>query len=244
MADINYKRFINEIERSDERINLFIAQLRNAMIDYFDAMLDETAGVENDKELLAILAGYSTYQSVAIVNLYIKKLSSLYLAELKEMRPRFGVNQEDADLTRELAIMHQKKITTDLTGAITAIGTALAMSKALADTRPSRRELKEAYIEKKINQTEAELVTNVSAYRSSMEIRKANELVNNPKFAYIGPRDNKNRPICRYILDHAQLWTEKEIKELDKHPDAQLIPVKVYGGGYNCRHRWIYTERQ
>ncbi|SHK67173.1 CdiA C-terminal domain-containing protein [Rhodothermus profundi] len=52
------------------------------------------------------------------------------------------------------------------------------------------------------------------------------------RFRYVGPP-----PIRRFCKEHyGKIYTLEEIKKLD---NGQGLPVWIYGGGYNCRHRWV-----
>ena len=81
----------------------------------------------------------------------------------------------------------------------------------------------------------------------------------NQLFRYIGSKDKKNRPACRYFIDNQQNkkgFTAKEIKDLSKKMAQGKIPLPVWdnkkksyslkyekakfdqvkAGGHNCRH--------
>lgn len=52
------------------------------------------------------------------------------------------------------------------------------------------------------------------------------------RFRYVGPP-----PIRKFCKEHYnQVYTWEEIQQLD---NGQGLPVWIYGGGYNCRHRWV-----
>jgi len=58
-------------------------------------------------------------------------------------------------------------------------------------------------------------------------------------WVYMGPMDKITRPFCRDLLGKGQTYTERGIQELNGHPllHSYVPPnVKVYCGGYNCRH--------
>tara|TARA_Y100001973_G_C5207560_1_gene342715 strand:- start:3069 stop:3839 length:771 start_codon:yes stop_codon:yes gene_type:complete len=58
-------------------------------------------------------------------------------------------------------------------------------------------------------------------------------------WVYMGPSDKLTRPFCRDLLQKGKAYTERGIQELNGHPSLHgYIPpnVKVYCGGYNCRH--------
>ena len=83
----------------------------------------------------------------------------------------------------------------------------------------------------------------------------------NQLFRYIGSKDKKNRPACRYFIDNQQNkkgFTAKEIKDLGKKMGEKKIPLPVWDnkrkkfvakyekakfdqvkcGGFNCRHKF------
>ena len=54
------------------------------------------------------------------------------------------------------------------------------------------------------------------------------------KFRYSGPKDVKSRAFC---LSHVgNVYTKAQI--LRMHNGTKLMPVLIYGGGWNCRHTW------
>jgi len=93
---------------------------------------------------------------------------------------------------------------------------------------------------------------------STMNVFKQNP---NKLFRYIGSKDNKNRPACRYFIDNQQNkkgFTAKEIRDLGKKMGEKKIPLPVWDnkkkkyvakyekakfdqvkcGGFNCRHKF------
>jgi hypothetical protein len=83
----------------------------------------------------------------------------------------------------------------------------------------------------------------------------------NQLFRYLGSRDKKNRPSCRYFLDNQKNkkgWTRKEIEGIAKSMGNAKLPLPVYSnkkktfvakyqkaefsltklGGPNCRHNF------
>jgi hypothetical protein len=50
-------------------------------------------------------------------------------------------------------------------------------------------------------------------------------------YAYVGPRDQKNRPFCRQ-------WVGKAATKPSALDNGQGLDVEDYCGGYNCRHSW------
>lgn len=64
-------------------------------------------------------------------------------------------------------------------------------------------------------------------------------------FTYFGSQDKRNRQFCKDLLNnihpntkrpHSEFWHVSEIRTL---VNGQKLEVLKYGGGYNCRHRWL-----
>ena len=83
----------------------------------------------------------------------------------------------------------------------------------------------------------------------------------NQLFRYLGSKDKKNRPSCRYFIDNQKNkkgWTRKEIEDTAKAMGQGKLPLPVYNnkrkvfvakyqkaeftldrkGGHNCRHEF------
>ena len=83
----------------------------------------------------------------------------------------------------------------------------------------------------------------------------------NQLFRYLGSKDNRNRPSCRYFIDNQKNkkgWTRKEILDTAKAMSQAKLPLPVYDskrkayvakyekavftlnrkGGHNCRHEF------
>ena len=56
----------------------------------------------------------------------------------------------------------------------------------------------------------------------------------NAKYVYIGPSDEKTRPICSNLLTQGEV-THKTI-------EANWPQTLTEGGGYNCRHKWEISD--
>lgn len=86
-----------------------------------------------------------------------------------------------------------------------------------------------------VHNIKTEFDTALSGLDSAINIKKAKEVDDNPKFIYLGANDGKTRDFCRSIIN--EVLTIKEIEKLD---NGQGLPVLEYGGGYNCRHQWRF----
>lgn len=56
------------------------------------------------------------------------------------------------------------------------------------------------------------------------------------KYQYVGPLDAVTRPFCANHL--FEIKTEQEWNALQDE-QGQIVPVFQFGGGYNCRHRFV-----
>lgn len=57
-----------------------------------------------------------------------------------------------------------------------------------------------------------------------------------------GPDDRLNRPFCRKILDAQTKGKSYTREEIDAMDNGQLPNVMLTGGGYRCRHGWIFAK--
>ena len=212
------------------------------MRDSVDAFRD--AGTDSGRG--AVLAGMNSGRFTTEIESHLRDVLTLYTSELSNIQGRFTITTQDTVLTQNISTIEAATLRSELAAATAAISSTMAFS-AVGNSPNSVnfRELNDSFIEGKVNRLQVGLVTNMAGFRSSFEIRKAETVADNPKFEYVGPSDSKNRPFCRFVLaNRKKEWTRAEIeRELDSRPDAQLLPTFVYGGGYNCRHRWIYTQR-
>lgn len=55
-------------------------------------------------------------------------------------------------------------------------------------------------------------------------------------YIYVGPLDGVTRPFCRERV--GKIYSLAEIRAMD---NGQLPDVFITGGGYNCRHQWLYV---
>lgn len=201
--------------------------------------MEEFLSTEDEFEKDAVLAELRFTQLPSGVTEVLAEIEDIYAGELQNLSGRFTINPEDVDTTLQVikserdtmkaaAVQSLTKLSTSLAlDAVSTIGAAVALS-----------------VDPLVNVSGTVLHTNVSGYRSALEIRKAQEVDDEPLFAYIGPNDDRTRPFCSKVLRANKLYSLEEIKALDEDKDVQLTPVFVYGGGYNCRHRWIYTKRR
>ena len=81
------------------------------------------------------------------------------------------------------------------------------------------------------SQVETLVTTSLNNYSRSVTTAMMEEEPDNTLYQYIGPVDGKTRDICLQ-MGSAGTITKSEIEK------TFGSSVLVYGGGYNCRHKW------
>ncbi len=232
-------RFLKEIRRTEKAVDSIAVRLELSLTRYVSSLIEEYLLSDNQTDREYILALLRSSNAPAGLLPVLEEIDMLYRVEFDNLSSRFTLDQDDVDLGREVVNGEQANLRANTVQALTKLSTAVALGAvttagaAVASVVPSLTKT-----------TSATLHTNVAGFRSALEVRKASQVDPEPLFAYIGPDDSKTRELCRKILRKNKLYTLAEIAELDRDPLVQIEPVLIYGGGYNCRHRWIYTKRR
>lgn len=79
--------------------------------------------------------------------------------------------------------------------------------------------------------------TALSGLVTTVNVKKAQEVFDNPKFEYVGANDKLTRSFCQNHI--GKVYTLEQIKALD---NGQGLDVLTYRGGYNCRHFWAVVD--
>ena len=85
-------------------------------------------------------------------------------------------------------------------------------------------------------QVQTLVTTTLNNYSRSVTSAIMEDEPNDTLYQYIGPIDGRTRDICLEMGASPLLTQEQIIKNFG--PD-----VLVYGGGYNCRHKWQSVSR-
>ena len=85
-------------------------------------------------------------------------------------------------------------------------------------------------------QVETLITTSLNNYSRAVTHSVMQEEPDDTLYWYIGPADGRTRDICLQQISAGKL-TEKEI--INNFGSSVL----VYGGGYNCRHKWEVAGR-
>lgn len=182
----------------------------------------------------------------------IDSLVEIYEAEINFLSSRFPLNDSDTDFTINIADSTAESALLNIAATGASLGVAIASSgpNFLRNTRFSA--IRDTFISGRFRTLRTELITEIASFRSAVEIRKAGETGQFTQkkrgFAYIGPRDGKNREFCAAVLDRNRLFSLEEInRDLERlandtnHPGPR--PVRSFMGGWRCRHTWIWLLR-
>lgn len=244
--DKTIRRFQREIAESERNVENYSNRLEQLYTNWLRDGVDEFRAATSEPQRNSVLARLTLNRFTPDIEAQLVRSLELYSAELGFIQGRFRIDPSDTVLTQNIARVETASLRSELMNTAAAVSSTLAFAAAgLAPDSVDFQSIRESFLDGKFHRIQVGLHTNLAGFRSSYEIRKAESIADNPKFEYVGPRDDKNRPFCRFVLSNRRKeWTREQIAaELDSHPDAQLQPTFVYGGGYNCRHRWIYTRR-
>lgn len=93
----------------------------------------------------------------------------------------------------------------------------------------------------KTSETRAKTALNTSlrAMHRKVTVEHARDVLDEePLFAYLGPKDDSNRDWCHQYVGFMGTVAQWESLRFELGREKQPLPVMVFGGGYNCRHRF------
>ena len=213
-------------------IDQAVESYEQSIEDAIDQFVEDTKELEDEglstAEILAIIAALdiTSYfieelQFAAGQNAYMVATETI-LADL----PFFGVATEQ----QLLALQNIQRFNIEgLTRHVTAnMQASMAQGIASNLNKEQIATLMRSNIKTTIPRVENIIGTQLGNYRRAVVMQMAVDLPESSLYDYIGPRDEKNRPVCRQFLDSSPL-TEQEIRSVKA--DAMET-----GGGINCRH--------
>ena len=216
------------IDQAVEAYELQIEQVTEQFVQDIQELEDDGLSTE---EILALVAAidFATYfieelQFAAGQNAYMVATETI-LADL----PFFGVATEQ----QLLALQNIQRFNIEgLTRHVTAnMQASMAQSISSGLNRTEMSALIKSNIKSTIPRIDNVIGTQLSNYERAIIMQMSADLPENQLYDYIGPRDNKNRPVCRQFLDSSPL-TKAEIRSIKS--DAMET-----GGGINCRHKFM-----
>ena len=215
----------------DEVIKSYDDELERASREFVDDVENLKEEGLSASELLLFLAALdvATYftqdlnMNVA-VNSYMNATTSL-LDDL----PFFGSIQEE----QLLALRNIQQ--SNILGVTSQVGESLRMSISQGVSNNLNRgqieDLMRRNLGRDLPKIDTIITSSMGVYQQSVIGAMAQDLPGNTLWRYDGPRDNKNRPLCREYLSKQPL-TQEQITSIDANGYYDR-------GGYNCRHLWL-----
>lgn len=202
-------------------------------IDYaIDQFINDTKELEDEglsvSEILLIIA------AVDFTSYFIEELrfstalnASMVATENILASLRFFGSTTEQQL---LAIQNIQKFNIEgLTRQVTSsMQSSMAQGIATKMDKDNLATLMRANIKTQIPRVENVIGTQLSNFQRSVVLQMAVDLPQNTLWEYIGPDDDKNRPVCKQFLSTDPL-TESEIR-------AVKSDALETAGGVNCRH--------
>jgi hypothetical protein len=206
-----------------------------ASIDYaVDQFINDTKALEEEglstAEILAIIAAidFTTY-FVEELRFSTALNASVVATEDILANMRFFGSSTEQQL---LALQNIQKFNIEgLTRQVTSsMQSSMAQGIATKMDKDNLATLMRTNIKTQIPRLENVIGTQLSNFQRSVVLQMATDLPENTLWEYIGPVDEKNRPVCKQFLRTDPL-TEDQIRAVK--PDALET-----AGGVNCRHFW------
>jgi hypothetical protein len=168
----------------------------------------------------------------------IANVSRLFDTQLRQIREAFRATDQEIALTvidRQVVdalVSYQVGIIEDRAGVAVDSIRSQVMRNVLLGQKPDMDLLVSTALQPLETSLVGELNTAMAGFNRAVTFKKAQDHgVSN--FLYLGPLDKITRPFCRAHVN--KIYTQDQIDDM---PDQQGLPVALYGGGYNCRHRW------
>ena len=212
----------------DDALEAYLASLDTAN----DQFLNDVSDLEEDglsaTEILAFIA------AIDIAAYFIEDLGmsagiNAYMAATEDILaalPFFGATTE----TQLVALQNiQRTVIDNLTRNVASSEqTSIAQGSGNGLDRIEIADLMSITV--KGNRADSVITTMLSTYEQSVIASMTSDLPANTRWEYVGPRDEKNRPVCRQYLDAGNL-TKKQIRAI-KGDGFE------FRGGWRCRHQW------
>ena len=216
------------IDQAVEAYELQIEQVTEEFVQDIQELEDEGLSTE---EILALIAAidFATY--------FVEELGFIaghnaYMAATEDILsnlPFFGATTEQ----QLLALQNIQRFSIESLSMNIAANMKSSMAQGISSGlgRSEMSALIKSNIKSTIPRIDNVLGTQLSNYERSIIMQMSANLPENQLYDYIGPRDDKNRPVCRQFLDSSPL-TKSEIRAVKS--DAMET-----GGGINCRHKFM-----
>lgn len=232
-------RIADQIQATEEQIQNFIDGLV-ILISKGTRKILRGIKAEDPKalEVAKALGGLQTALKKLGLTDRIATVSRLFDSQLRQIREAFRATDQEIALTavdRQVVselVSYEVGIIEDRAGVAVDSIRSQVMRSVLLGQKPDMDQLVDTALNPLETSLVGELNTAMAGFNRAVTFRKAQDHgVSN--FVYLGPLDKVTRPFCRRHVN--RIYTQEQI---DQMPDQQGLPVALYGGGYNCRHRW------
>tara|TARA_R100000234_G_scaffold72968_1_gene44986 strand:+ start:439 stop:1107 length:669 start_codon:yes stop_codon:yes gene_type:complete len=215
-------------------IDQAVEEYESAIDNAVEQFIDDTQALEEEglsgSEILGIIAAID-FTSYFVEELRFSTALNATVAAtetiLADMR-FFGSTSEQ----QLLALQNIQRFNIEgLTRQVTSsMQTSMAQGIASKMNKEQIATLMRTNLKTQIPRLENVIGTQLGNFQRAVVLQMASDLGEDTLYEYIGPVDNKNRPVCKQFLRTDPL-TESEIRAVK--PDALET-----GGGINCRHYW------
>lgn len=234
------KRVSRDIDQTDTEIALYVEKLSRFLNRTIEQTLrDLERGETSALEAAKLLGGLSDALDEAGLKERIAKVRDLYDSQVIQIEFAFAeflgehaiLSAVDLDVIATLERFDASVVENRIAAFVDSLKSTVMRSVILGQT-PDIPALAEPLDLKLKADLRAELNTAMAGFNRSVNFRKA-ESYGVDTFVYLGPLDKVTRPFC--VAHVNKVYRKAEIEEMD---NGQGLDVMLYGGGYNCRHRW------
>lgn len=174
---------------------------------------------------------------------YVDQLSSVYKAELSAIEDQLSfISGKKLNLTKLDGKQIEALIELDVDSSTSTIRSYVGdvrsalMRNVLAGEPINTLALSEGN-DKLARRMATEANTLLAGFNRTVSMMKGKD-AGFTKYLYIGPDDDVIRPFCADRV--GRVFTLEEIEEWADDPNApEGLDPKIFGGGYNCRHKLI-----
>lgn len=237
MANINA-----HIRASEAEIEGFSLILERFLRDNLKKIVKAIkAGEENILDSINVINSIERELNAAGYNKVLSKIEGVYARELTFIRDYFAESKirseiiySDADraVVDALIKYDYQSVNAQVQQYIGSVKRAMLNNVILGQV-PQFEEIHDKASSKLESNVKTEINTSIAGFSRTVTQNKAKEL-GIDRFQYVGPLDSVTRPFCRAHI--GKTYTTAEIGSLD---NGQGLPVRIYCGGYNCRHLWV-----
>tara|TARA_R100001377_G_C3168269_1_gene102085 strand:+ start:259 stop:927 length:669 start_codon:yes stop_codon:yes gene_type:complete len=216
------------INQAVESYELQIEQVTEQFVQDIQDLEDDGLSTE---EILVIIAAID-FAAYFIEELGFIAGHNAYMAATEDILsnlPFFGATTEK----QLLALQNIQRLNIESMSRHIAANMQASMAQGISSGlgRADMSALIKSNIKSTVPRIDNIIGTQLSNYERAIVMQMSADLPENQLYGYMGPRDEKNRPVCTQFLDSSPM-TKSEIRSVKS--DAMET-----GGGINCRHTFM-----